>query len=38
MNANYAELCRVGNLEVDFKQASFVQFFLKFLQFVVKHK
>ena len=33
-NANYAEICRVGNLMVDFQQ---VQFFLKFHNIVVKH-
>ena len=27
MNANYAEICRVGNLEADFQQVSLVQFF-----------
>ena len=32
MNANYAEICRVGNLEVDFQQVLLVHFFLKFSQ------
>ena len=27
MNANFAEICRVGNLEADFQQVPFVQFF-----------
>ena len=27
MNANYAEICRVGNLKADFEQVPFVQFF-----------
>ena len=27
MNANYAEICRVGNLEADLEQVPFVQFF-----------
>ena len=27
MNENYAEICRVGNLEADFQQALLVQFF-----------
>ena len=27
MNANYAEICRVGNLKADFQQVRFVQFF-----------
>ena len=27
MNANYAEICRVGNLEADFQQVPLVQFF-----------
>ena len=27
MNANYAEICRVGSLEVDFQQVLLVQFF-----------
>ena len=27
MHANYAEICRVGNLEADFLQVSFVQIF-----------
>ena len=27
MNANYAEICRVGNLEADFQQVPLVHFF-----------
>ena len=27
MNANYAEICRVGNLEVGFQQVPLVHFF-----------
>ena len=27
MNANYAEICRVGNLEADFQQVPLVKFF-----------
>ena len=30
MNANYAETCRVGNLEVDFQQVLRVHFFFFF--------
>ena len=33
MNANYAEICRVGNLEADFQQVPLVQFVLKFSQY-----
>ena len=33
MNENYAEICRVGNLEADFQQVLLVQFFLKFSQY-----
>ena len=33
MNANYVEICWVGNLEVDFQQAPFAHFFLKFSQY-----
>ena len=32
MNANYAEICRVGSLEADFQQVPLVHFFLKFSQ------
>ena len=38
MNANYAEICRVGNLEADFQQVSLVQFFWNFHKIVVKHQ
>ena len=27
MNANYVEICRVGNLEADFQQVPLVQLF-----------
>ena len=27
MNVNFAEICRVGNLEADFQQVPLVQFF-----------
>ena len=37
MNANYAEKCRVGNLEVDFQQVLLVQFFCNFHNIVLKH-
>ena len=37
MNENYAEICRVGNLEADFQQVSLVQFFWNFHNIVVKH-
>ena len=33
MNANYAEICREGNLEADFQQVLHVHFFLKFPQY-----
>ena len=36
MNANYAEICRVGNLEADFQQVRLVQFFWKFYNIIVK--
>ena len=35
MSANYAEICRIGNLEADFQQIPLVQFseiFTKMLQ------
>ena len=38
MNANYAEICRIGNLEADFQQVALVQFFLIFNKIVVKHQ
>ena len=39
MNANYAEICRVGNLEVAFQQVLLVQFFWNFhsILIVVKY-
>ena len=30
MNANYAEICRVGNLEADFQQVLLVRFLFVF--------
>ena len=30
MNANYAEICRVGNVEADFLTSSAYSIFLKF--------
>ena len=33
INANYAEICRVGNLEADFQQVPLVQFFFFFFFF-----
>ena len=36
MHANYAEICRVGNLEADFQQVLLVQFFWNFHNIVVK--
>ena len=30
MNANYAEIYRIGNLEADFQQVPLVQFFWNF--------
>ena len=38
MNAHYAEICRVGNLEADFLQVLLVQFFWNFYNIVVKHQ
>ena len=39
MNANYAEICRVGDLERDFWQVLLVQFFwIFFYNIVVKHQ
>ena len=35
-NANYAEICRVGNLEADFQQVPLVQFFWNFHSVAVK--
>ena len=36
MNANYAEICSVGNLEADFQQVPLVHFFSSFHNIVVK--
>ena len=38
MNANYAEICRIGNLEADFEQVPFVPFFRDFHNIAVKHQ
>ena len=38
MNENYAEICRVGNLEADFQQVSLVQFLWNFHNIVVKRQ
>ena len=38
MTANYAEICRVGNLESDFQQVLLVQFFWNFHNIVVKYQ
>ena len=38
MNANFAEICRVDNLEADFQQVPLVQFFCNFHNIVVKHQ
>ena len=37
MNANYAEICRVGKLETEFPQVPPVQFFSNFQYIIVKH-
>ena len=38
MNANYAEIYRVGNLETKFQQVPLVQFFWIYYNIVVKHQ
>ena len=38
MNANYAETCRVGNLDVDFQKIPLVQFFWNFHSINEKHQ
>ena len=38
MNANFEEICRVGNLEADFQQVLFIKFFWNFHNIVVKHQ
>ena len=38
MNANYAEICRVDNIEADFQQVQFIHFFWNFHNIVVKHQ
>ena len=38
MNANYSEICRVGNLEADFQQILPVQFLKKNYNIVAKHQ
>ena len=37
MNGNYAEICRVGNLEAYFQQLPLVHFFSNFHSIVVKN-
>ena len=37
MNANYAEICRIGYLEADFLQVPLDLFFWNFHNIVVKH-
>ena len=36
MNANFAEICGVGNLEADFQEVPFVQFYSNFHNIVLK--
>ena len=36
LNANYAEISRVGNMKADFQQVLLVHFFLKFSQYCCK--
>ena len=38
MNAYFAEICRVGNLEADFQQVPLVHVFWNFHNIVVKHQ
>ena len=38
MNANYAEICRVGNLKAHFQQIPLVHFFWNFHNIAVKHQ
>ena len=38
MNANYAEICRVGNFEADFQQVTLVQFFWNFHKYCCETK
>ena len=38
MNANYAEICWVGNLEADFLRFPLVQVFWNYHNIVVKHQ
>ena len=38
MKANYAEICRVGNLGADFQQVLLDQFFWNFHSIVVKYQ
>ena len=38
MNANYAEIYRVGKLETEFPQVPPVQFFSNFQYIIVKHQ
>ena len=38
MNANYAEICKVGNFEAAFQQVLLVHFFWNFHNIFVKHQ
>ena len=38
MNANYSEICRIGNLEAAFQQILVVNFLLKFHNIVLKRQ
>ena len=38
MNANYEEICMVGNFEADFQQVLPLQFFWNFHNIVVKYQ
>ena len=38
LNADYTEICRVGNLEADFQQVPFVKIFWKFHNIVEKNQ
>ena len=37
MNANYAKICRVDNLEADFKQVRLLIFFSEIFTVFMKH-
>ena len=38
MNANYAEICKAGNLEAEFQQVPLSQFFWTFQNIIVNHQ